>query len=429
MSGLQGDSASMVLFVALAAALTLAATVTLIRPLLRSRGHHGRPATVTRTDANLIALRAQAAALDARHAQGALCAQDYAHALRELRERALAESAAPLARSFSGPARGWATAVGLALPLLAVAVYLQIGAPQWVERAPVFGQAAREPAAAPLTAVEAMVNQLAAQLAQAESPAARDPGAWAMLAGALASLRRFSEADVAYQRALALEPSEPNLMASLLADRADVLRMLQGAHTAGEPQRLIDRALQVAPHHPKALALAGSAAFERRDFAAAVSLWTRAMQSVPGQSAFGQELARNIEQARNAWVAAGGQRAADSAPHVAVLRGRVEIAPALRAQADPDAVVFVVARAAQGPRMPLALAQFRVRDLPLTFTLDDRHAMTPGLSLSQYSEVVLSARVSRDGSAAARSGDLAGITAPVRTGAFGIVVRIDTVQP
>ena len=426
---MQTGASSMILFFVMAAALTLATTVTLMLPLLRSRGHHGQPTAETKTDANLLALRAQAAALEARHAQGELSVQDYQHALRELRERALAESAAPLARGFSGPARGWATAVGIGVPLLAAAIYLQLGAPQWIERAPVFAQAAREPAAAPLTAVEAMVNQLAGQLSQADSPAARDPGAWAMLAGALASLRRFSEADVAYQRALALNPSDPNLLASLLTDRADVLRMLQGAHAAGEPQQLIDRALQVAPNHPKALALAGSAAFERRDFAAAVNLWSRAMRAVPAQSVFAQEIARNLEQARDALAAAGGQRADNRAAGMAVLRGRLEIAPALREKADPDAVVFLVARAAQGPRMPLALAQFRVRDLPLTFTLDDRHAMTPGLSLSQYPEVVLSARVSRDGSATPRSGDLAGTTATVRTSAFGIVVRIDTVQP
>ncbi|NBQ87452.1 MAG: c-type cytochrome biogenesis protein CcmI [Betaproteobacteria bacterium] len=429
MSAMQTISASGGVFFALAAALTLIATATLVLPLLRSRGHHGQPAADAQTGANLIALRAQAAALDARHAQGELSTHDYEHALRELRERALSESAAPLTRGFSGPARGWATAVGISLPLLAGTTYMQLGAPQWIERAPWFAQAAREPTAAPLTAVEAMVNQLAAQLSQAESPAARDAGAWAMLAGALASLRRFPEADAAYQRALALNPTDPDLLASLLTDRADVLRMLQGAHAAGEPQQLIDRALQVAPRHPKALALAGSAAFERRDYAAAVALWTRALQSVPAQSPFAQEIARNLEQARDALAAAGGQRAANSAAGMAVLRGRLEIAPALRAKADPDAVVFVVARAAQGPRMPLALAQFRVRDLPLTFTLDDRHAMTPGLSLSQYPEVVLSARISRDGSATPRSGDLAGTTALVRTGAFGIVVRIDTVQP
>jgi len=423
------------LFLVLAAAIALAATASVVLPLLRSRGHHGLTAPDGQSAANLLALRAEVTALGARREQGELSAQDHDMALRELRARALAESPVAVSRGFSGPARGWATAVGIGLPLLAGAIYLQLGAPQWIERAPLFGPAQRDPAAAPLTAVEAMVNQLAEQLAQPEAEASRDPGAWALLAGALASLRRFTEADAAYRRALALEPTDPALLANLLTDRADVLRMLQGAHAAGEPQQLIDRALQLAPAHPKALALAGSAAYERRDFAAAVAFWTRALEAAPAQGAFAQELARNLAQARQALgaagapVAAGAPTAAERSAGPAVLRGRLEIDPGLRQRADPDAVVFVVARAAQGPRMPLALAQFRVRELPLTFTLDDRHAMTPGWSLSQQQQVVLSARISRDGSANPRSGDFGGSTPPVRAGAFGIVLRIDTVQP
>ena len=72
--------------------------------------------------------------------------------------------------------------------------------------------------------------------------------------------------------------------ATLLADLADVLAMAQGKRLAGEPARLIQQALDVDPRHVKALALAGSAAFEARDYAAARGYWERVLAVVPADS-------------------------------------------------------------------------------------------------------------------------------------------------
>jgi cytochrome c-type biogenesis protein CcmH len=91
--------------------------------------------------------------------------------------------------------------------------------------------------------------------------------------------------------------------------------------------------------------------------------------------------------------------------------------------------VFILARAPEGSRMPLAILKHQVKDLPLDFALSDAQAMSPAMKLSSFAEVVVVARVSKSGSAAPQSGDLLGTTSAVKLGASGVKVSIDTVVP
>ena len=107
----------------------------------------------------------------------------------------------------------------------------------------------------------------------------------------------------------------------------------------------------------------------------------------------------------------------------------MQLAAGLAAKASPTDTVFVFARAAQGPRMPLAILKRKVSDLPLAFTLDDSSAMSPELKLSKFPNVVIGARISRSGDAMPQSGDLVGQVGPVATGAGKLTLTIDAVQP
>jgi cytochrome c-type biogenesis protein CcmH len=230
--------------------------------------------------------------------------------------------------------------------------------------------------------------------------------------------------------------------------------MLQGQALQGEPLRLVERALRLDPANPKALALAGSAAFERKDYAAAVAYWEKAQPAAPPGSEFASSLERGIAEARSlggaaaASAAAGTTRAAAAATAVAAataappaasaqaaagapasLRGRVSVAPALAARLAPDDTVFVFVRAAQGPRAPLAIVRRRAAELPFDFTLDDAQAMTPALRLSAFPQVVVAARVSRSGDALPASGDLEGEVGPLDHRSRGVSLVLDRVRP
>jgi len=94
----------------------------------------------------------------------------------------------------------------------------------------------------------------------------------------------------------------------------------------------------------------------------------------------------------------------------------VRLSPALRAQVAPGNTVFIFARAAQGPKMPLAIVRKQVKDLPVTVTLDDSMAMMPEFKLSGFPEIVVGARVSKSGDAVAKPGDLEGLSPSVKVG-------------
>jgi cytochrome c-type biogenesis protein CcmH len=118
--------------------------------------------------------------------------------------------------------------------------------------------------------------------------------------------------------------------------------------------------------------------------------------------------------------------AADSAatPAAAGLTVTVSLSPVLAKKAAPNDVVFIFARAAHGPRMPLAIVRRQVKDLPTTVVLDDSLGMLPEMKLSSVPEVVVVARVSKSGNASARAGDLEGMSAPVKTGAQAVAISI-----
>ncbi|MBN8482274.1 MAG: hypothetical protein J0L88_11860, partial [Xanthomonadales bacterium] len=109
---------------------------------------------------------------------------------------------------------------------------------------------------------------------------------------------------------------------------------------------------------------------------------------------------------------------------------RVRLDPKLAARLDPNATLFVFARAAAGPPMPLAIHRAGARALPLTVTLDDSMGMMPTMKLSMFPEVVIGARVSASGNAMAQSGDLQVLSPPVATSrSEPIDLVIDSVVP
>jgi cytochrome c-type biogenesis protein CcmH len=143
-------------------------------------------------------------------------------------------------------------------------------------------------------------------------------------------------------------------------------------------------------------------------------------------------MARSVGGSIQEAVQLEGSGGAVAAPAVAsaqqTVSGSVEISPELAARVAAGDTLFVFARAAQGPRMPLAIVR-RAATLPYAFTLDDSMAMAPNMKLSGQSQVVIGARISRSGNATPQAGDLTGQSAVVSPGAQGLRIVIDQVQP
>jgi cytochrome c-type biogenesis protein CcmH len=276
--------------------------------------------------------------------------------------------------------------------------------------------------------IRASADTLAARLQSQPE----DGEGWATLARSYNVLGRFDEAAAAFDKAAARLPAD----AQLLADYADAVAMAQGQRLAGEPLQLIERALKVDPANLKALALAGSAAFERKDYRQAVGYWEKVVQMAPADSEFARSVGGSLDEAR---ALLGGKVAVASLPTIMPpvqaapagrsIRGTVSVAPELASRLKPDDTVFIFARAENGPRMPLAILSKPFRELPTSFTLDDSSAMLPDRKLSDAAAVRVVARISRSGNATAQSGDLEGSVGPVKPGTAGVQLKIDGIVP
>ncbi len=399
----------MSVFLVIGALLIAGALLFIVPPLLRRGSRPG----VTRDAVNAAVYRDQLRELESDLRAGTLAADQYEKARSEIEARLLADVGRGDAPA--GSARGTraaAVVLGLAVPICALTVYVAVGNPSSL------APQAKGETAHGLSAqqFEALVSRLAARLK--DNP--EDAEGWMMLGRSYAILGRFPDAARAYSNAAARKPRD----AQLLADYADALAMAQG-RLQGEPEKIIARALAIDPQNVKALLLAGTAAFNRNDYAGAARHWERVLDAVPGKSEMAQRLRASIAQART--LGAGPQAAIPGKkPGRGQVRGVVKLAPGLAAKVAPEDTVFIFARAEKGPRMPLAVLRRQGRDLPAEFTLDDSMAMSPAAKLSNHPRVVIGARVSKSANATAQAGDLQGLSAPVRVGAEGVSVVIDT---
>jgi cytochrome c-type biogenesis protein CcmH len=401
-------------FVVLGAVLIAGALLFVVPPLLR----RGLRTGATRDAVNVAVYRDQLRELEADLRAGTLAPDQHEKARGEIEARLLADvgkgDAAAQPRRHT---RAAALALGLAVPICALAVYVAVGNPRALlpgtaEGANAHGVSAQQ--------FEAMVSRLAARLK--ENP--EDAEGWMMLGRSYAVLGRFGESSQAYAKAAARTPGD----AQLLADYADALAMAQGRTLQGEPETILRRALAIDPNNVKALLLAGTAAFNRNDGAAAVRHWERVLGLLPAESDMIQRVQASIAEARSLSGSPGGkaQIAKPAQAQGGRVSGVVRLAPELAGRVAPGDTVFIFARAAEGPRMPLAILRKRGSDLPIQFSLDDSMAMAPQMKLSAFPNVVIGARVSKSANASPQPGDLQGLSGPVKVGDGKVSVVIDT---
>lgn len=288
-----------------------------------------------------------------------------------------------------------------------------------------------------LAQAEARISGMVDRLAERLKGRPDDAEGWQMLGRSYAALGRHGQAIGAYETALRLRPDEPTLLAELAFSAAITNHRVGGADSV----QLLQRALKLDPRNPKALALAGTLALERKDYQGAVQYWEQLARDEPPDSPLGRQVQMSIAQARQL---AGSQMAlmpvADDAlasltastpaarpATTGSVGGTVTLAPALQGRVSPDDTVFVFARAVSGSRMPLAVLRKQVKDLPLRFTLDDSLAMSPAAKISGAANVVVGARISKSGKAVAQEGDLQGQVPAVALGTANLRLEIGEV--
>jgi cytochrome c-type biogenesis protein CcmH len=409
-------------FVLLAGLMLLAALAFLMLPLLR----HGRASAP---------LAARRRALDDALAAGVITAEEHLAKLAALERQATPDAAVPRTRgAFNG-----ALATLLVLPAAAITLYAYLGNVQAMD--PVVTAAANAASGTPGPDMDGAVKGLADKLAKNPD----DVEGWMLLGRAYKSMERFGEARDALKNAFDRAPENIDVK----VDYAEALALAgEGRRIGGQARDLLDAAVKTDPNHQRGLWLLGIAEYQQQNYAAAVARWEHLRTQMPPESDARGSLDRQIADARQrggldpaaaaatpatppvAAPAASTAAAGDAAASAIRLTVEVSLDPKLRDKAPAGASVFVFARAANGPPMPLAVQRLTLADLPAKVTLTEEMSMLPTMKLSQFPQVVIGARISASGNAKAQSGDLQAISAPLDVKSTApVVLVIDQVVP
>jgi len=285
-----------VAFLAVAFILTVLACLWLFLPLFRSRS--AKDGTPERDQTNLQVLRHQWEELENDHRAGVIGDAELAEAKAELERRTLEEmafqkNATAEAAPRQKPAIIWGVVGSMVLLIVAGVLYGVVGTPTAFDPKVAVSEEAAENSAHDVSPaqMDEMINAFAAKMEN-------DPNnveGWMMLARSYVQTGKYQQAAATYEKIIGRTPDEANV----LADYADLMASMQGGRLDGRPMELVERALKADPTHWKALALAGTHAFDKQDYAKAEAYWTKMKATVPPDSDLAKTIDGSIAEARS----------------------------------------------------------------------------------------------------------------------------------
>ena len=379
--------------------------VVLVALYLTFRRSVGRDlATDTRNAENLSIYQQQLLELEEALSSGQLDGARYQEQRVELDRKLLGDVAEDAEQSgLEMPSTPWTIAFLLIVPIFAALLYSQLGGhsqlrvqSMMMELGAMPEGDARDQAA--LRLVEALEDQ---------AKRADPDGAYRyLLANYYMQNNRFAGAAALFEELASEHPADPDIAGQY----ATALYMAAGRVFNSSVQGAVDRALSLDPHQPRLLGILGMDSFRRGDYPRAAEYWQRLLSGLPQDAEDAAIIREALEMAqqRMAGTASIASSNAGSDAEEAAVRIVVDVSLSEELVPAPKSTVFVFARAAGGPPMPLAVARFPVEELPRQVVLDDSMAMTPTMRLSQFPKVEVIARVSASGTATASPGDYQG---------------------
>lgn len=311
--------------------------------------------------------------------------------------------------------------ISVFVPMLALLLYLQLGMHSASEEAFVAEQ--QQPREKEMPSVEEMTRSLEAKI-EREGGTVQE---WTMLGRAHKYLGKYDLAAKAF--AVALEKDTGNVQ--LMLESAEMIALSNNQTFTAEARELALRAYALEPNNPNALWFAGVAEYQHGDYRQAIKHLTALLPYAESEEQVTKSVISIVTKSREQLIAAGeevpeltellgiksmtGATASDQSESVPTqvaagksINVRVDISDEVRGKFTAEDVIFVYAKAKQGPRMPLAAQRMTLAELPADVVLDDSMAMVEGMNLSAFDQLVISARVTKSGSAIAQSGDYIG---------------------
>ncbi len=310
--------------------------------------------------------------------------------------------------------------VALCVPLLSLFIYQKLGNEQAFHP-----QAQQEHTADSMAELDKILASIEADVEK--NP--EDLKSWFILGQAYFEMRRYAEAENAYEKAYELSPDD----ADILVNYAEAIGRANANDLAGKPKELLNKALALIPNHERALWLAGFAEMQTENAEAAREHWSLLLASLEAGSEGYQQVEKLIAEIdtdpspESTGTTETDVQGNDVKRSIAVT---VSLAAELQDKVDADTTLFVFARASEGPPMPLAVHKTLAKEIPLTVTLDDSMAMMPEMSLSRFPKVIIGARLSSNGQPQGQAGDYEGYSEVIETASTSTVeVVINKMKP
>jgi len=408
-----------ILFWALLLLMLLVAVVILIYPLLRARYTDA----IAYKDSNLGLYDDKLAELETDLGEGRIDHEQYQLARQEIdrellldiptesRENASIHYASQIKRQ-----PGLALMISVFLPMVALLVYMKLGMHASTDMQHAQAQARVQPQAQAQQPGQAgSLEDMTRSLAQRLQQQGGSQEEWAMLGRAYKHLGQYMMSVEAFEQANKMAPN-----AQLMIEQTESMALANSQRFTPEARALVMRALELEPDNLNVLWFAGVAEFQAGNYRSSIEHLSRLADEAKKDPEVERSLRLYIDKARDQLLAAGedipttdeimgaSTVSSDVAASGANVQVKVDISSEVRSRFKPGDAVFVYAKAAAGPKMPLAAQRLTLAQLPATVTLDDSMAMMEGMNMSAFGSVVISARVTTTGSAIAKAGDYIG---------------------
>ena len=430
-----------IMFWILTGLMLLAAIAILVLPLIKTRDS----GALAYKESNLKINDEKINELNLDLKEGRIDQAFYALAREELDRELLvdipAESKQTAALHYTGIARRHpvlALIIAVFIPMLSMLLYQDMGMHSASDESFLVDQQIEQ--AEP--SVEEMATKLEAHIEKNGGSAQE----WMMLGRAHKYLGRYELAASAFK--VALESDTTN--AQLMLEAAEMIAVQNSRVFTPESRELVVKAYALEPDNTNALWFIGVAEYQQENYQQAIQHLIKVLPMATEEEDMMKSVLAVIVDSRKKLIAAGVDMPeletmlgvkenslaviTSSVETAAVgltqtsLTVKVDISVEARNNFEPDDLVFVYAKAKQGPRMPLAAQRLTLAELPATVVLDDSMAMVDGMNLSAFDQLELSARVTRSGAAITQSGDYLGsVDVDTKSMATEFDIVIDTV--
>lgn len=217
-----------------------------------------------------------------------------------------------------------------------------------------------------------------------------DAVAWMLLGRIRMSQGVLEQAVAAFEQALQLTPERVPLLLSY----AQALILLGDDNSLARAGRAVARVLSRDAENADGLSLMALIAYEKGDLTEAASAWQILLRQVSPDDPRYAVIQQRLDELN-----------IDILPQGRQISVTLYVDPALQ-QANPDASLFLFAKAAEGTALPLAVQRIPLPSGEQQLVLTEQMAMQPGWSLADADKVQVVARMSLSGTVEQRPGDI-----------------------